>query len=153
MRESLSEKCRLFIENRDVIKKAFPMESSCFFSICSSFFTDKGRLADVESLKGARALLKSRLNVFSNFRGAAELSIISLLALDGMPERRIDNAIRIYKSLKERFFASEYLPIAAMILSEVVEEEKYDEICAWYNGYRFGDTEIFNPWSVMEVCK
>ena len=28
-------------------------------------------------------------------------------------------------------------------------EEKYAEICAWYDGYRFGETEIFNPWSVI----
>ena len=28
-------------------------------------------------------------------------------------------------------------------------EEKYAEICSWYNGYRFGRTEIFNPWSVI----
>lgn len=28
-------------------------------------------------------------------------------------------------------------------------EEKYDEICTWYDGYRFGKTEIFNPWSVI----
>ncbi len=27
--------------------------------------------------------------------------------------------------------------------------EKYEEICEWYNGYRFGETEIFNPWSVI----
>ena len=28
-------------------------------------------------------------------------------------------------------------------------EEKYAEISAWYDGYRFGKTEIFNPWSVI----
>ncbi len=27
--------------------------------------------------------------------------------------------------------------------------EKYEEICTWYDGYRFGKTEIFNPWSVI----
>ena len=27
--------------------------------------------------------------------------------------------------------------------------EKYNEICDWYNGYRFGNSEIFNPWSVI----
>ena len=27
--------------------------------------------------------------------------------------------------------------------------EKYDEICDWYDGYRFGSAEIFNPWSVI----
>lgn len=29
------------------------------------------------------------------------------------------------------------------------KEEKYQEICDWYDGYRFGDAEIFNPWSVI----
>lgn len=28
-------------------------------------------------------------------------------------------------------------------------EDKYEEICQWYDGYRFGKTEIFNPWSVI----
>ena len=28
-------------------------------------------------------------------------------------------------------------------------EEKYEEICAWYDGYQFGDSDIFNPWSVI----
>ena len=27
--------------------------------------------------------------------------------------------------------------------------EKYQEICQWYDGYRFGSTDIFNPWSVI----
>lgn len=27
--------------------------------------------------------------------------------------------------------------------------DKYNEICEWYDGYRFGNTEIFNPWSVI----
>ena len=26
---------------------------------------------------------------------------------------------------------------------------QYEEICAWYDGYVFGTTEIFNPWSVI----
>ena len=26
---------------------------------------------------------------------------------------------------------------------------KYDELCEWYDGYRFGESEIFNPWSVI----
>lgn len=27
--------------------------------------------------------------------------------------------------------------------------EKYDELCEWYDGYRFGKTEIFNQGSIM----
>lgn len=28
-------------------------------------------------------------------------------------------------------------------------EDKLDELAEWYDGYRFGETEIFNPWSVI----
>ena len=28
-------------------------------------------------------------------------------------------------------------------------EEKFSEVCEWYDGYLFGQTEIFNPWSVI----
>lgn len=28
-------------------------------------------------------------------------------------------------------------------------EDKLDELREWYDGYRFGNTEIFNPWSVI----
>ena len=27
--------------------------------------------------------------------------------------------------------------------------DQYEELCEWYDGYRFGKTEIFNPWSVI----
>lgn len=28
-------------------------------------------------------------------------------------------------------------------------DKKYTEVCEWYDGYLFGQTEIFNPWSVI----
>ena len=28
-------------------------------------------------------------------------------------------------------------------------EDKFDEMCNWYDGYRFGNIEIFNPWSAI----
>lgn len=35
------------------------------------------------------------------------------------------------------------------LLSYYDATDKYDEVCDWYDGYLFGDTEIFNPWSVI----
>lgn len=35
------------------------------------------------------------------------------------------------------------------ILAYYDYEDKYQEICEWYDGYRFGNSEIFNPWSVI----
>lgn len=39
-------------------------------------------------------------------------------------------------------------------LSEYYEiEDKFDEIKQWYDGYRFGTTEIYNPWSVLNYVQ
>lgn len=39
-------------------------------------------------------------------------------------------------------------------LTEYYEiENKFDEIKQWYDGYRFGTTEIYNPWSVLNYVQ
>ena len=32
-------------------------------------------------------------------------------------------------------------------------KDRYEEISAWYDGYRFGQKEIFNPWSVINYFR
>lgn len=128
MRESLKERCELFIDNRDVVKKAFSMENSCFYPICAALYTEKRKSADAERLKECRAILKRKTGVFSSFRGAAVTSIITMLALDDDPEGRLDRALAFYKELKEHFCSSEYLPVAAMMLSRTVEPEQYASV-------------------------
>ncbi|MGN0482514.1 MAG: AAA family ATPase [Lachnospiraceae bacterium] len=32
-------------------------------------------------------------------------------------------------------------------------EEKLSEVKQWYDGYRFGDTEVYNPWSIINYVK
>jgi hypothetical protein len=32
-------------------------------------------------------------------------------------------------------------------------EDKYEEICEWFDGYRFGNKEIFSPWSVINYFR
>ena len=48
---------------------------------------------------------------------------------------------------------SSYFGFTAKEVREMAEyygaEDRYDEICEWYDGYRFGKSEIFNPWSVI----
>ena len=31
--------------------------------------------------------------------------------------------------------------------------KKYDLIKEWYNGYIFGNTKVYNPWSVIQYVK
>ena len=122
MRESLDQKCRLFIENRDAVKSAFPMESSYLHAVCASIIANENRIAGIEALKETRKMLKSRVNAFSSFRGACELPIVAMLDVDSDPEWRFDKAIELYKSLKDHFFSSEYLPMAAIILSGMTDQ-------------------------------
>ena len=52
---------------------------------------------------------------------------------------------------------SEYFGFTADEVKEIARyyhaEDKYDEICEWYDGYKFGNTEIFNPWSVINYFR
>ena len=61
------------------------------------------------------------------------------------------NNIKVNSVLDNRY--SEYFGFTSEEVQEMAEyygaSEKYYEICEWYDGYRFGKTEIFNPWSVI----
>ncbi|MGN1412793.1 MAG: AAA family ATPase [Anaerovoracaceae bacterium] len=61
------------------------------------------------------------------------------------------NNPKINSILDDRY--SEYFGFTSDEVQEMAEYygacEKYPELCDWYDGYRFGGTEIFNPWSVI----
>ena len=61
------------------------------------------------------------------------------------------NNIKVNSILDNRY--SEYFGFTSDEVQEMAEyydaPEKYNELCEWYDGYRFGKTEIFNPWSVI----
>lgn len=48
---------------------------------------------------------------------------------------------------------SEYFGFTANEVKEMAAyysaPDKFDEVCEWYDGYHFGKTDIFNPWSVI----
>lgn len=61
------------------------------------------------------------------------------------------NNIKINSILDERY--SEYFGFTKKDVQNVLDyygkKNKYKEISDWYNGYQFGDTNIYNPWSVL----
>ncbi len=60
------------------------------------------------------------------------------------------NNLRIHSVLDHKYSA--YFGFTSDEVKEMASYygvlQKYDEICEWYDGYRFGRTEMFNPWSV-----
>ena len=61
------------------------------------------------------------------------------------------NNLNVNSILEERY--SEYfgftLDEVEKLLHSYGQDEKLPEVMEWYDGYRFGGKEIFNPWSVL----
>ena len=128
MREALLEQCDSFIENRDIVRAAFKMESSYMHPICAAIITDKGKRANSERLKQCRDILKAQTGAFSNFRGLTKLALICMMSVDANPEQRLKNAQQVYDLLKGSFSGSQYLCVAAMVISELVDPGYYKQM-------------------------
>lgn len=61
------------------------------------------------------------------------------------------NNLKVNTILDNRY--SEYFGFTRQEVKDILtyygKADKMDEVCRWYDGYRFGKTEIFNPWSVI----
>ena len=61
------------------------------------------------------------------------------------------NNLRIYSVINRKFssyFGFTTAEVQAMA-AYYEEADKFAELQSWYDGYKFGPTEIFNPWSVL----
>lgn len=130
MRDNLSLLCEKFIENREIIRTVFHWESTYIYPVCAAIFTDKRQTADAEKMKLCRDILRQQTGIFSNFRSNAKLALISMLAVSSDPEAKLQKALQVYDELKEHFFSSQYLPIAAMAIADLTGPEQYGEISA-----------------------
>ncbi|MDO4340609.1 MAG: AAA family ATPase [Eubacteriales bacterium] len=73
-----------------------------------------------------------RISKESIFTGLNHLNIISVLD----------------KRYSEHFGFTEQEVLQAMVHYGV--EKRFDDMKKWYDGYTFGDTEVYNPWSVIK---
>lgn len=128
MRNSLTELCGRFIEERDRIRGVFSWENTYMYPVCASIFLHSEKGAEEESLKYCRDLLKKETGIFSGFRGNAKLPVICMMAADRDPEGKLQKGLNVYRELKEHFFASEYLSVASMMIADVVRKDRYEEI-------------------------
>lgn len=130
MRTTLTGLCSRFIENRDIVKSVFPWDSAYMHPVCAAIITDKGMRADKTRLENCRDLLKEQTGIFSNFRSTARIAMIALLSVTPTPSALLSRALQIHEQLKEHFWDSAYLPVAAMILADTVHPAVYPDIAA-----------------------
>ena len=65
------------------------------------------------------------------------------------------NNLKVNSILEDRY--SEYFGFTKDEIRDIMEyygrTDKYEEICEWYDGYRFGNTDIYCPWDVINHCR
>ena len=65
------------------------------------------------------------------------------------------NNLEVYSLLRNEY--SQYFGFTETEVDNILVHsdlsEKAGEIKAWYNGYQFGDTTIYNPWSIANCIK
>ena len=112
-----------FIEARDAVRAVFRWENDYTYPICAQIFLAADRPVEAEKLERCKALVKSTTGPFSSFRGNIRLPLICMLAAGDDPEDRWERTQRGYALLKESFFGSEYLALAALLLSDGGKED------------------------------
>ena len=122
MNETLQARAARFIEDRDAIRAVFKLESDYIYPVCAQIFLAADRPVERERLERCKALVKSTTGPFSSFRGNIRLPLLCMLATVDDPEDRWARTERAYALLKNEFFGSEYLALAALLLADTVQE-------------------------------
>jgi hypothetical protein len=128
MKDTTHNRCEQFIKNRDIIKSEFGWESSYMYPLCAAIYLSKGKVANGNHLRECMDLLKHKVGVFSNFRSTAKLPIATMLSVSDNPEVLLENGLKVYELLKNEFFGTTYLPVAAMIIAELAEVHEYEQL-------------------------
>ena len=130
MKESPRELVARFIETRDAIRAVFRMESEYMYPACAQIYLAADRPVEAEHLEKCKALVKSTTGIFSNFRGNIKLPLLCMLAAGDEPEERWERTQRTYACLKDALSSSEYLALAAALLSDTVREDGMPALAA-----------------------
>ena len=128
MRDTLQKRCDLFIENRDIIKSAFRWKSTYIYPLCASLYSSKGMRIDAGKLQECKGILEKKTGAFSNFRGVSKMATVTMLSLSSNPEGQMENMLFVYENLKEVFWGSQYLAVAAATIVQLAEPYQYKEI-------------------------
>ena len=118
MRDSLNRLCNQFIEARDIIRDTFKWDSTYLPPVCANLFCAAGAVPDRDRLRAGRDLINQKTGLFSSFRGHVRVPLACLLSMEDRPEEKFDQAQAVYQQLREQFFASDYLALAAFMLSD-----------------------------------
>lgn len=128
MRQTTLEKCKRFSANRSIAKKVFPLDLNMGYMAAACAFLDKNVILNREKLMEARASVKKKFGVFSNFRGITMIPVSAILSEEKEPEELLRKMEAAYTIMKNEFHANTYLPISAILMAQNVAEEDFEKV-------------------------
>ncbi len=134
MDSKLQEKCDLIVKNRELVGKAFLLESGMIYTVAALSYAEKGIAVDIDKIKKCQSLLKSKQGFFSELRGNNEIIVSTKMALSDDPEKYVDDLFTIYKKFqKGKIFDSPHRVAAAITICDTHNESQADSIIAKTN--------------------
>ncbi len=130
MDEIILRSCQQLIENRDRAKSVFPWQGGLMQLCCAGIYSARNQTLQEDVLKDCVSQIKKRTGLFSNFRGTAYCAIAAMAASSSRPERTLENGFQVYSLLKKEFWGSIYLPLTAMVVAQLAEPYRFDQITA-----------------------
>jgi len=117
MNSDLKSKLELLASNKKAIDKGFYFELGISQVIAALLFASAGQEADIEKMKQARDILKKKAGIFSAFRDATELVVLSRMVMAPDPEPYLNDLIDVFNILmKGKVFEDSYMVLTAMII-------------------------------------
>ncbi len=128
MKNSLKQRCELFVKNRNLLKNNFIWDSAMLHPLCASLYAEKGLEIDPNKIKLSKEIIKKNTGVFSQFKSTAFLPLATMLSLEENPESKFQEVLNVYEILKKEFHSSVYLPLSAFVLVNMVETYDYERV-------------------------
>lgn len=128
MKEELRQKCELFVKNKNIMSANFPWDYTAFHALGASIYVEKNSEIDPNDIKWCKRVIKQNTGVFSNFKNTSFLALATMLSMHEEPEDKFLHVKEVYQLLKEEFYGSVYLPLCAIIITEMVPREDYDKV-------------------------
>lgn len=127
MNTKLTINKEIYEENFKIAKKAFVLNSGMEASACAASFIGDTQPTSAEDMKAAKKILNKSTSVVSILgRGNARQVVTATLARSGNPEDAMEKIIKIHKALDKKFFNSDYLVLAAVIIYRSCKPSEYD---------------------------
>ena len=127
MKAELQALCDLFITNRDIARQSFKWDSDAVHPLCANIFCARGLTMEMDRLQQCKEIIKNQTGILSNFRGSLRPALAAMLAAGERPEEKMSRALENYRILKQDFWSSEYLALAAFLLTDIADTYQVEE--------------------------